>query len=177
MNIRYMRISISPLQIVLLFLTLQRSTMYPICISLMNWPTSADGNIYPQLMLMFRLSLVSKWRKFDKLHLGLTSLQSIVFTRVLFYPLLHNVPKWSNFKYLSCKIFKVCLTILGHCALRNRQQITFEKGDGVRQGPENTGSLQKSISSLKCFHSKKYEFKENFHGRKNISFSSFRSIY
>ena len=154
MNIRYMSISISPLQIVLLCLISQRSTMYPICISLMNWPTAADGNIYPQLM--FRLSLVSKWRKLGQLHLGLTSLRSIVFTRVLFYPLLH-VPKWSNFKNLSCKIFKVCLTILGHCALRNRQQITFERGDGVRQGSENTRSLQKSISSLKCFYSKKHE--------------------
>ena len=37
-------------------------------------------------------------------------------------PLVHNVPNWSNTLEKSysicCKIFKVCLTILGHCALK-----------------------------------------------------------
>ena len=37
-------------------------------------------------------------------------------------PLIHNVPKWSDTHLKSCsiccKIFKVCLTILGHYALK-----------------------------------------------------------
>ena len=37
-------------------------------------------------------------------------------------PLVHNVSNWSNTLEKShskcCKIFKVCLTILGHCALK-----------------------------------------------------------
>ena len=37
-------------------------------------------------------------------------------------PLMHKVPKWSQ-KYCSifCKIFKVCLTILGHYAWKDKQ--------------------------------------------------------
>ena len=39
-----------------------------------------------------------------------------------FNPLMHNVPKWSDRLLKSCsiccKIFKVCLTILGHYALK-----------------------------------------------------------
>ena len=37
-----------------------------------------------------------------------------------FYPLMHNVPKWSNALAASkcCKIFKVHLTILGYYALK-----------------------------------------------------------
>ena len=30
-------------------------------------------------------------------------------------PLMHNVPKWSS---ICCKMFEVCLTILGHYALK-----------------------------------------------------------
>ena len=150
----------SPLQIVLLFLTSQRSTMYPICISLMNWPTSADGNIYPQLMLMFRLSLVSKWRKFDKLHLGLTSLQSIVFTRVLFYPLLHNVPKWSNFKYLSCKIFKVS-DHFGTLCIKEPSTNNFWEG---RRG--ETGSRKYRVPAKKYIQLKMLSFEKVWIQRK-----------
>ena len=40
----------------------------------------------------------------------------------LFNPLMHNVPKWSDTLQKSCskccKLFKVCLTILGHYALK-----------------------------------------------------------
>ena len=43
-------------------------------------------------------------------------------TQYIFNPLMHNVPKWSDTLYKSCsifcKIFKVCLTILGHYALK-----------------------------------------------------------
>ena len=40
-----------------------------------------------------------------------------------FNPLMHNVPKWSDTLLKSCsiycKIFKVCLTILGQYALKS----------------------------------------------------------
>ena len=43
----------------------------------------------------------------------------------LFSPLMHNVPKWSDTLSRSCsiccKIFKVCLTILGYYALKGQK--------------------------------------------------------
>ena len=47
-------------------------------------------------------------------------------------PLMHNVPKWSDTLEKSCgkccKIFKVCLTILGHYALNGSKHfsLTFQ---------------------------------------------------
>ena len=45
---------------------------------------------------------------------------NIAYTEVCtFNPFMHNVPNWSDTLCSKCrKIFKVCLTILGHCALK-----------------------------------------------------------
>ena len=53
----------------------------------------------------------------------------------LFNPLMHNAPKWSDTLKKSCsiccKIFKVCLTILGRYALKAHRQILK---NGVSKG-------------------------------------------
>ena len=51
--------------------------------------------------------------------LGFSS--QIILTISKLNPLMHNIPKQTHFKNLaakSCKIFKVCLTILEHYALK-----------------------------------------------------------
>ena len=52
---------------------------------------------------------------------------------------MYNAPKWSNTlqkSYSICsicrKIFKLCLTILGHCALKDYKQLDTEYVDYIK---------------------------------------------
>ena len=103
---------------------------------------------------------------------------------------MHNIPKWSYTLYSKyCKIFKVCLTILEHYALkvntttRNwENQMDWGNKAWLTHCQCNTGSLRKHKPSVPCFLllSNNYVIKKacsrNITGSTNLAYSE-KSTY
>ena len=88
-----------------------------------SWVSSALIGLWNPKKPIILLEIL-QWYSKTKEGVVYGTAQNYIWTKITCNHLMHNVPKWSDTLQKSCsKIFKVCLTILGHYALKAHPQV------------------------------------------------------